>query len=105
MLAGFTNPVRYIFDDERTESGSLEVRHALPYSDLNDLSESDRERLIIGRQRPLEFGHTLEDQIGGQLDAGFVIRGFFEDGYPASEGDPISKFMPTFVATRAEKQD
>ncbi len=29
--------------------------------------------------QPYEFGHTLEDQIGGQLAAGFVITGFYED--------------------------
>src|SRR5258708_30070488 len=32
LLAGFTNPVRYLFDDERMQNGSLEVRHSIPYS-------------------------------------------------------------------------
>jgi SAM-dependent methyltransferase len=30
LLVGFTNAVRYIFDDERMVSGSLEVRHSIP---------------------------------------------------------------------------
>jgi hypothetical protein len=53
----------------------------IPYSDLTDLDEADRRRMILDKGQPLEFGHTLEDQIGGQLDAGFVITGFYEDRY------------------------
>ncbi len=103
LLAGFTNPVRYLFDDERMENGSLEVRHSIPYSDLSDLSETERRRLVLDRGRPLEFSHTLADQIGGQLDAGFLIDGFFEDRYANPERDPISRFVDTFLATRAIK--
>ena len=103
ILSGFTNPVRYIFDDERILNGNLEVRHSLPYSDLTGLDESDLRRAILDKQEPLEFGHTLEDQIGGQIDAGFVITGFREDRYSHDEPDPLSEFMPTFIATRAVK--
>jgi SAM-dependent methyltransferase len=103
LLAGFTNPVRYIFDQDRMEAGSLEVRHAIPYSDLVDLAEADRRRIILDKGQPLEFGHTLEDQIGGQLDAGFVITGFYEDRYDDDEADPLSKHLATFAATRAVK--
>jgi SAM-dependent methyltransferase len=103
LLAGFCNPVRYVFDDERMDAGSLEVRHAIPYSDLCDLSDDDRQRLILDKMEPFEFGHTLEDQIGGQLDAGFVLTGFYEDKYPDAEADPLSRYLDTFIATRAVK--
>src|ERR1051326_6801020 len=33
---------------------------------------------------PLAFGHSLEDQLGGQLDAGFVITALYEDRWPES---------------------
>jgi hypothetical protein len=46
------------------------------------------------------YGHTLEDQLGGQLDAGFVLTGFYEDRDPAH---PLAKFLPAFIATRAVK--
>ncbi len=104
LLAGFANPLRYLFDDERMENGSLEVRHELPYSDLTSLSDLQRQRIIIDRKRPLEFGHTLDDQIGGQLDAGFAITGFYEDKFDDLELDPISKYIPSFIATRAVKE-
>ena len=80
----------------------MEVRHSIPYSDLTDLDDS-RRRMILEKGQPLEFGHSLEDQIGGQLDAGFVIAGFYEDRYDAGEIDPLSKYLPTFMATRAVK--
>jgi SAM-dependent methyltransferase len=103
LLAGFANPVRYIFDDERMEAGSLEIRHSIPYSDLTDMDEADLQRRITDKHEPLEFGHALEDQIGGQLDAGFVITGFYEDCYDEGKSDPLSKHLPTFIATRAMK--
>ena len=90
-------------DDQRAENGSLEVRHSIPYSDLRDLNDADRKRLILDKTQPLEFGHSLEDQIGGQLDAGFVLTGFYEDRYEGAENDPISQYIATFIATRAVK--
>lgn len=103
LLAGFTNAVRYLFDDERKENGNLEVRYSLPYSDLEYLDDLHVQRIIESGQ-PVEFGHTLEDQIGGQLNAGLVLTGLYEDSYAEAEGDPISRFMATFIATRAVKR-
>ena len=85
------------------QGGQLQVRHSLPYSDLTSLSRADQERLILKTMRPLEFGHTLADQIGGQLDAGFLVSGFYEDRYGPSDQDPLSRHMDTFVATRSVK--
>ena len=100
LLAGFVNPVRYLFDDERKEKGNLEVRYRLPYSDLDHLDDS-HVREIVNAERPLEFGHTLEDQIGGQTNAGFTLTGLYEDGYGETDDDPVSRYMSTFLATRA----
>jgi SAM-dependent methyltransferase len=99
LLAGFTNGFGYIFDLELCNQGILEVRHALPYSDIASLTQEDRER-ILSPDSAIEFGHRLDDQIGGQLAAGFVIVGFYEDSDP---GDLLSEFVPGFIATRALK--
>lgn len=48
------------------------------------------------------FGHTLADQPGGQLAAGFVMAGFYEDANPAQL---LATHMPTFMATRAVKPE
>ena len=103
LLAGFTNPAVYLFDyDLADRTGILQVKYALPYSDLTSLTAAERQ-LHIETGTPLEFSHTLEDQIGGQLDAGFLLTGFYEDAYGEEENDPLTNYMPTFIATRAVK--
>ena len=100
LLAGFLNPVVYIFDLELADdTGEVRVRYSLPYSDATSRSEEELGRQME-RSEPLEFSHTLEEQIGGQIEAGFLISGFYEDRH---RDDPIAAFMPTFVATRAIK--
>jgi hypothetical protein len=101
MLSGFTNPVVYIFDYPSLQQGILKVRFSLPYSDLESLSEEER-KAYLEWGNPLEWSHTLDDQIGGQLDAGFVLAGFYED-YDNDPADPLRNIMPTFIATRAVK--
>lgn len=103
LLAGFSNPATYLFDyDLADRTGVLQVRYALPYSDLTSLPAEARQR-YIATGAPLEFSHTLADQIGGQLDTGFLLAGFFEDAYSAEENDLLTNYMPTFIATRAIK--
>jgi len=60
-------------------------------------------RLLASRvaaKEALEFGHSLDDLIGGQIAAGFAITGFFED---SSGGDFLDPYIDTFIATRAAK--
>lgn len=101
LLAGFTNPALYLFDWALYEQGRLEVRHALPYADVESLSEEQKEQ-YRREGEPFEYSHTLEDQIGGQLDAGFVLAGFYED-LSGEEDDMLDRYMPSFVTTRALK--
>jgi SAM-dependent methyltransferase len=103
LLAGFTNPAVYIFDlIQADETGVLTVKYALPYSDLTHRTDEELQRQMDAGW-PLEFSHSLDDQIGGQLAAGFLIAGFFEDRYPAEQHDAVSRIMPPFIATRAIK--
>ena len=104
LIAGFVNPAVYLFDKvlfERT--GELRVKHTLPYSDVECLTEEEKQRY---REQgiPLEFSHTLEDQIGGQIAAGFVITGFYEDHPRRDDGNPLEHFMAAYMATRAVRR-
>lgn len=92
LISGFMNPVLYLFDDEKEEQGELEVAHTIPYSALE-------EEVIEGQT--LEFGHTLEDQLQGQTDAGFVIAGLYEDDFGG--GRVIDRHIKTMLTTRAVK--
>jgi SAM-dependent methyltransferase len=102
LLAGFSNPAMYLFDGPALERGEFKVRHTLPF----DPRTFDAETLaheFSGNQpgggRPLEFSHSLEDQLGGQLDAGFQLTNLFED----THDDALGRRMPLFLATRAFK--
>ncbi len=98
LLAGFTNPVVYIFDDNEAARKELRVRFKIPYADTSSLSSDDLDRLIKTGEI-LSFGHTLADQIGGQLEVGFSIAGFFED----TDDSVLDAFIPTQIATFALK--
>jgi len=102
ILTGMMNPAYYCFDFELAEMGEVKIRHKLPYSDIVNLDEATLEK---HRQRglPLEFSHSLTDQLAGQLEAGFVLAGFYEDDFGPDIPDPISDYMPTMMATRAVK--
>ena len=102
LLSGFMNPSFFLFDCEEAEkTGQLKVKYSLPYSDLKDL-EAEKKSNIIKQGIALEFGHTLEQQIGGQLNAGFIISELYED-YWDDESTPLNKYMPTSIATLAIK--
>jgi SAM-dependent methyltransferase len=104
LLAGFTNPLRYLFPyDLEHDSDLLCVAHRIPYSDLESLTE-DQQRRMVESGEPFEFSHTLSDQIAGQILAGFVLTGFYEDIYHPEE-DALSKYIPSFIATRARREE
>lgn len=99
MMVGFINPLYYLFDAAKMHRDEFEVRHSIPYSDL-DLSDEERKSLI-GPDRPFEFGHSLDQLIGQQLSAGFAMTGFYEDGW--GDNDRLSSMINLFVATRVTK--
>jgi SAM-dependent methyltransferase len=99
LLAGFANPIYYMFGTHADEQETLQVRYAIPYSDLKDMEPEELD-ICIEEGIPLEFGHSLTDLIAGQIDAGFAITGFYEDICPDSH---LSKYHPTYIATRAAK--
>jgi SAM-dependent methyltransferase len=100
LLCGFLNPDVYLFDHEVMDTrGELVVRHRLPYSDLTHVPAEERERLW-GANAPLEYSHTMTEQLGGQLAAGFVLTGFDEAPH---HSDATAGWLPGYYATRALK--
>jgi SAM-dependent methyltransferase len=98
LMAGFMNPDVFIFDipalEERDE---LVVRHPLPFCSL-DLPDDERQRSY--GDGPIEYSHTLTEQIGGQLAAGFTLTDFVEA--PCHVG-ATARYMSGYFATRAIK--
>ena len=97
LIAGFSNGVECIFDPVKFEQGVLSVEYKLPYADVDHLDNPGIKR--IAEAEGYIWGHTLTDQIGGQIDAGFAIVGFYED----RGGTPLDGFMSGSIATKAVK--
>jgi SAM-dependent methyltransferase len=105
LLSGFNNPAVHLFDYDHTRrTDRLEVHFALPYADSDRLSAEEIARRLVDGDA-LEFSHTLEEQIGGQIAAGFVITGFYEDRDRPGGFNPLSEYMPVYLATRAIKAE
>lgn len=98
FIGAFINPVCYVFDWAAQLAGRLEVRHRAPYSDLASLTEEER-LTLFGPDAPLEFGHSLEQIIGGLSAEGLRINGYLEE-FNARE--QVGKYFPSYFALRAD---
>lgn len=97
LMVGFMNPDVYIFDEVALDRQELVVRHRLPFSSL-DLSPDDRMRAY--GSGPIEYSHSLTEQIGRQLAAGFVLTHLSEAPHHA---DATAQHLSAYIATRAVK--
>ena len=93
LLAGFNNSFVYALDnDERT------IINTLPFDPVKN---PEHRRQLEEDDSGMQFSHTLDEQIGGQLRAGFTITDFFEDY--ETEGGLHEYNVPCYIATRAIK--
>lgn len=93
LLAGLDNGINFIFDDD----GSI-LKHRLPFNPLTDLSLMQELR---DTDSGVQFSHTLEEQIRGQLKTGFKLIDLFED--INGSGKLHDYNIPAFWATLTQK--
>ncbi len=98
FLFGAKNPFVYLFNSEKRNKGIFEVSNKLPFNTLDERDEHGVKDLLANKEA-IEYSHTLEDLIGGQISAGFMISGFYED----IDDDEICKYSPKYFATKAIK--
>ena len=99
LITGFNNPVAYALDTEAYEKNKeLKLTRPIPWFDTDHLSQREMND-IVQKGEALEFGHSLSDLIGGQIEAGFLITGFYEDEYNTL----LDSILPWFIVTRAIK--
>ena len=77
LVAGFGSPLEYIFDLKKFEKGELELKYSIPYADIDH--QDDEAVRELSAEEGFSWGHPVEEQIQGQISAGFVIAGFYED--------------------------
>jgi len=94
LLAGMDNGLNYLFDD--TEE-SLEIVNKLPF---NPLKNKEQLKKLVNNNDGIQFSHTIEEQIGGQLKAGFILKDLYED---YDNVGLLKEYIPTYIATMAIK--
>src|SRR5690606_40497673 len=75
LMTGLMNPMGFQIDEE-----NLNLIYKQPYSDLYSLPKEKLDELKKNKDALL-FGHSLSDQIGGQLAAGFMLTDMYEDDW------------------------
>jgi hypothetical protein len=69
----------------------------VPYSDLTSLPKDER-LTLFGPDAPLEFGHSLEQIIGGLTAEGLCVTGLLEEFDGRGQ---MGEYFPSFFALRA----
>ena len=93
LLSGLDNGVNYLVDDDETM-----IVNTMPFNPLkNEANRKQLEESDCGMQ----FSHTVEEQIGGQLEAGLVLTHIYGD--TNGEGRLHEMNIECYVATRAVK--
>jgi ubiquinone/menaquinone biosynthesis C-methylase UbiE len=95
LLAGLDNGINFIVDDP----DETRIVNHLPFDPATNKDQYDK---LIQTNSGMQFSHTLEDQIKGQLVAGFEILDLYED--TNGEGYLHELNIPSFFATKARKK-
>lgn len=99
LLAGMDNGLNFLFDDNGTLP--LVAANKLPFNPLK-MSKEEFARMANNFEG-IQFSHSLEEQIGGQLKAGFTLTDLYEDR--DHEGSCVLReYAPQYIATRAVKK-
>ncbi len=93
LLSGTDHYVNHIVD-----ALEREIVNPLPF---NPLKNPEQMAQLRAEDAGVQFSHTLEEQIGGQLDAGFTLMELYEDFN--GEGRLHDMHIPTFLAMRSRK--
>ena len=93
LLAGLDNGLNFAYNEDETE-----LCYRLPFDPLAD------ERLYEDSMKNdwgLQFSHTIEEQIGGQLKAGFILKDVYQDTNGVGRLHEFN--VPSYYATMAVK--
>ena len=92
LLAGLDNCVNFWFDDDEER-----IAYTMPF---NPLVHPEQMALLERQDCGVQFSHTIDEQIGGQLKAGLMLTDVYED---TNGGNLHEHNIPSFWVTRAVK--
>lgn len=93
LLAGLENGVNYLVNDDETE-----IVNTMPF---NPLINEDQRKQLEESDCGMQFSHTIEEQIGGQLEAGFALTHLYGDTNGSGRLHELN--VETYLATRTVK--
>lgn len=96
LLSGLDNGINFLFLEE-------DKRDELSYFPFDPVANPRQREQLEEADDGFQFSHTMEEQIGGQLEAGFRLTHLYEDTNGA--GTFHEHNIPCFLATRAVKEN
>ncbi|MBR3264346.1 MAG: class I SAM-dependent methyltransferase [Erysipelotrichaceae bacterium] len=93
LLAGLDNGINFLFDDEEKM-----LINSLPF---DPLANAEQMKQLADTDSGVQFSHTIDEQLGGQLEAGFVLQALYED--TNESGRLFELNIPTYIASKAIK--
>ncbi len=96
MLSGLDNGVNFMIDSDTNPR----IKNKFPFNPLVNIEQME---LLEKEDSGIQFSHGLEENIGGQLKAGFILKDIYEDYN--TEGDLAKLHIPTFYATLSIKPE
>lgn len=93
LLCGLDNGVNYLVDDDETM-----IVNTMPF---DPLINAEQRKQLEESDCGMQFSHTIEEQVGGQLEAGLVLTHIYGD--TNGEGRLHEMNIECYMATRAVK--
>ena len=94
LISGVSHFMDYIVDSEEKM-----IVNPLPF---NPLKDPKLMRQLLDNNEGVQFSHSLEEQIGGQLEAGLRLMNIYED--TNNVGRLAALGIPSYLATRSMKE-
>ena len=94
LLSGLPNEINYMVNDDETA-----IANRMPF---DPLVNEDQRRMLEANQCGMQFSHSLEEQLGGQLQAGFRLLELYED--TNASGRLHDLHINAYLATRSIKE-
>ena len=94
LMAGFDNGFNFLFEDD----DETKITGYLPFDPLVNSDQMDS----LHEDDGVQFSHTIEEQIAGQIRSGFELLDVYDD--TNGEGYLHEHGVPTFWATLARKK-
>ena len=93
LLSGTDHFVNYLVDENEER-----IVNRLPF---DPIANPEQMAFLEEEDAGVQFSHTLEEQINGQLEAGFTLLALYED--TNGQGRLHELNVPTFLAMRSQK--